>query len=149
MEGVSEDGLADSSRDVGAGGANASGSQYESDLQLLENLFKKVQVNYNVDKVKLFKKLIDSNGDKNESKQQQDAPQGRTNKNILQVLNSNKTDGGGGASTSKHDESSIDQGVDFLMDENILTNESREEDDGGQIIRTPNNIKNLNVKGIN
>ena len=67
----------------------------------------------------------------------------------MQVLNSNKTAGGGGSSTSKHDEISIDQAVDFLMDENILTNESREEDDGGQIIRTPNNIKNLNVKGIN
>ena len=49
----------------------------------------------------------------------------------MQVLNSNKTDGGGGSSTSKHDEISIDQAVDFLMDENILTNESREEDDGG------------------
>ena len=35
------------------------------------------------------------------------------------------------------------------MDENILSNESREEDDNGQIMRTPNNIKNLNVKGIN
>jgi len=34
-------------------------------------------------------------------------------------------------------------GVDFLMDENILTNESREEDDQGKIVRTPNNnIKN-------
>ena len=148
VEGMSEDGLADSSREGAAGGANASRSQYESDLQLLENLFKKVQVNYNVDKVKLFKKLIDSNAEKSESKQQ-DASQGRPNKNILQVLNSNKTAGGGGSSTSKHDEISIDQAVDFLMDENILTNESREEDDGGQIIRTPNNIKNLNVKGIN
>ena len=29
------------------------------ELQLLENLFKKVQLNYNVDKVKLFKKLIE------------------------------------------------------------------------------------------
>lgn len=147
MEGMSEDALADSSREAGAGGANASRSQYESDLQLLENLFKKVQVNYNVDKVKLFKKLIDSNAEKNDSKQQETP--GRPNKNILQVRNSNKTAGGGGSSTSKHDEISIDQAVDFLMDENILTNESREEDDGGQIIRTPNNIKNLNVKGIN
>ena len=55
---MSEDGLADTSRDVTPGGGNK--SQYESDLQLLENLFKKVQANYNVDKVKLFKKLIDS-----------------------------------------------------------------------------------------
>jgi hypothetical protein len=42
--------------------------------------------------------------------------------------------------------------VDFLMDENILTNESREDDQDGinsQMIRTPNNIKNLNVKGFN
>jgi hypothetical protein len=38
------------------------------------------------------------------------------------------------------------------MDENILTNESREEDQEGmktQMIRAPNNIKNLNVKGFN
>ena len=144
---MSEDALAESSRDVAAGGVNASRSQYESDLQLLENLFKKVQLNYNVDKVKLFKKLIDSQGDKSDSRQQE--AQGRTGKNILHVLNSNKTGGGGGSSTSKHDDISIDQAVDVLMDENILTNESREEDDGGQIVRTPNNIKNLNVKGIN
>ena len=149
VEGLSEEGMADSSREGAAAGVGATRNQYESDLQLLESLFKKVQVNYNVDKVKLFKKLIDANGEKNEGKQQpQDAPS-RTNKNILQVLNSNKTGGGGGSSTSKHDDISIDQAVDFLMDENILTNESREEDDSGQIIRTPNNIKNLNVKGIN
>ena len=31
------------------------------------------------------------------------------------------------------------------MDENILTNESREEDENGRIVRTPNNnIKNQN-----
>lgn len=49
-----------------------------------------------------------------------------------------------GASMSRHDDISQDQfsGVDFLMDENILTNESREEEDG-RIIRTPNNnLKN-------
>jgi hypothetical protein len=42
--------------------------------------------------------------------------------------------------------------IDFLMDENILTNESREDDQDGinsQMIKTPNNIKNLNVKGFN
>jgi hypothetical protein len=43
---------------------------------------------------------------------------------------------------------SIDQfsgGVDFLMDENILTNDSREEDENGRLVRTPNNnIKNKN-----
>ena len=32
------------------------------------------------------------------------------------------------------------------MDENILTNESREEDENGILVRTPNNnIKNQNV----
>jgi hypothetical protein len=32
------------------------------------------------------------------------------------------------------------------MDENILTNESREEDENGRLVRTPNNnIKNQNV----
>ena len=53
--------------------------------------------------------------------------------------------------TSGHEENSIDQfsgGVDFLMDENILTNESREEEDS-QNVRTPNGIKNLNVNSIN
>ena len=33
------------------------------------------------------------------------------------------------------------------MDENILTNDSREEEEGARI-RTPNNIKNLNVSNI-
>lgn len=55
---------------------------------------------------------------------------------------------------SKHDKSieRMNDRVDFLMDENILTNESREDDQDGinsQMIRTPNNIKNLNVKGFN
>jgi hypothetical protein len=34
------------------------------------------------------------------------------------------------------------------MDENILTNESREETDS-QNMRTPNGIKNLNINSIN
>lgn len=55
---------------------------------------------------------------------------------------------------SKHDKSieRMNDRVDFLMDENILTNESREDDQDGinsQMIKTPNNIKNLNVKGFN
>ena len=33
------------------------------------------------------------------------------------------------------------------MDENILTNDSREED--GRHVRTPDNIKNLNTNSIN
>lgn len=42
---------------------------------------------------------------------------------------------------SRQEDSQDDlSGVDFLMDENILTNESREED--GRHIRTPDNIKN-------
>ena len=68
MEGISEDALADSSREGAAARVNPTKNQYESDIQLLESLFKKVQVNYNVDKVKLFKKLIDTNGDKNDGK---------------------------------------------------------------------------------
>lgn len=63
---MSEDALADTSRDAAAGGGNK--TQYENDIQLLENLFKKVQANYNVDKVKLFKKLIDANADKADAK---------------------------------------------------------------------------------
>ena len=55
---------------------------------------------------------------------------------------------------SKHDKSMerMNDRIDFLMDENILTNESREDDQDGvnsQMIKTPNNIKNLNVKGFN
>lgn len=55
---------------------------------------------------------------------------------------------------SKHDKSieRMNDRIDFLMDENILTNESREDDQDGtnsQMIKTPNNIKNLNVKGFN
>ena len=55
---------------------------------------------------------------------------------------------------SKHDKSMerMNDRIDFLMDENILTNESREDDQDGinsKMIKTPNNIKNLNVKGFN
>ena len=66
MEDMCDDALAESSQDNQPGGQK--GSQFESDIQLLEKLFKKVQVNYNVDKVKLFKKLIDSNQVKLDSK---------------------------------------------------------------------------------
>lgn len=53
--------------------------------------------------------------------------------------------------SSRNEDTSVDQfsgGVDFLMDENILTNESREEDEAHNA-RTPNTIKNLNVNSIN
>ena len=59
MEDMCDDALAESSQDVTTGNPNK-GSQFENDIQLLEKLFKKVQANYNVNKVKLFKKLIDS-----------------------------------------------------------------------------------------
>lgn len=110
VEGISEDGIADTSRDVANAAAHESRSQYESDIQLLEKLFKKVQVNYNVDKVKLFKKLIDSNAEKEGRRGDQNdgTPRGKKNRNILQVLNSNKTDGVAGSSTSKNEEISID-----------------------------------------
>ena len=51
--------------------------------------------------------------------------------------------------TNRHDEVSVDQfsgDVDLLMDENILTNDSREEE---EIIGTPSGIKNLNINSIN
>ena len=102
MEDMCDDALAESSQDQ-----PQNKSQFESDIQLLEKLFKKVQVNYNVDKVKLFKKLIDSNQVKLDSKQQSETPS-RASKNILQVRNSNKTGGGQGVSTSKHEDMSID-----------------------------------------
>jgi hypothetical protein len=54
--------------------------------------------------------------------------------------------------SSRHEDVSIDQfsgGVDFLMDENILTNDSREEDEHGRLVRTPNNnIKNQNAVNV-
>ena len=65
-------------------------------------------------------------------------------KNILTGLNTKNLHD----QSSRHEDISIDQfsgGVDFLMDENILTNESREEDEQSKIVRTPNNnIKNQN-----
>jgi len=69
---------------------------------------------------------------------------GVPSKNFLAGLTKNDT-------SSRQEDVSIDQysaGVDFLMDENILTNDSREEEDASRI-RTPNNIKNLNVSNIN
>ena len=99
---------------------------------MLEKLFKKVQSQYGIDKVKLVKSLLDSSG------------QGQPKK-ILAGLN--KKD-----ESSRQEDNSIDQfsgGVDFLMDENILTNESREESDS-QHMRTPNGIKNINsINAIN
>ena len=87
--------------------------------------------------MKLLKQLLDSNTNSKATK--------TNNKNILAGL------------VPKHknqlEEASLDQfsgGVDFLMDENILTNDSREEDENGRIVRTPNNnIKNQNSNSIN
>ena len=42
LEGLSEEALADTSREGAAAGVNATRNQYENDLQLLESLFKKV-----------------------------------------------------------------------------------------------------------
>jgi hypothetical protein len=97
---------------------------------MLEQLFKKVQNQYGVDKVKLIKSLLDTTG--------------HGSKNILQGLTKKEGD-------SNKDEHSIDQfsgGVDFLMDENILTNESREESDS-QNLRTPGGHKSMNTNSIN
>jgi hypothetical protein len=97
-----------------------------------------------MDKVKLLKSLMDSNqGALDGTSQTKSRHSNIPNKNILAGLNK---DG-----SSRHEDVSIDQfsgGVDFLMDENILTNDSREEEEGARI-RTPNNIKNLNVSKIN
>jgi hypothetical protein len=71
-----------------------------------------------MDKVKLVKNLIDSmNTDPNSSKK------------ILQGITKKEKDKE--ESTNKEDNSvdQFSQGIDFLMDENILTNESREETD--------------------
>ena len=67
--------------------------------------------------------------------------QDKVNKHMLSGLNKN--------TSSRQEDTSQDQfsGVDFLMDENILTNDSREEE--GRHVRTPDNIKNLNVNSIN
>jgi len=97
-------------------------------MKMLEKLFKKVQSNYKVDKVRLLKQLLEQSGS-------------TKNKNILSGLNKPLHE-----QSSRQEDVSIDQfsgGVDFLMDENILTNDSREEDEHGRLVRTPNNnIKN-------
>lgn len=99
---------------------------------MLENLFKKVQSNYGIDKVKLIKTLLESGG----AAQQ---------KNILQGLGGKKDRE---ESVKDHSIDQFSGGVDFLMDENILTNESREESDS-QNMRTPGGIRNLNTNSIN
>lgn len=89
-----------------------------------------------MDKMKLVKSMLDTmNGQESNS-----------GKKILQGISKKDKE----ESTNK-DEQSIDQisqGVDFLMDENILTNESREETDS-QNMRTPGGIKSLNINSIN
>ena len=74
--------------------------------------------------MKLIKSLVE--GDKKIAK----------NKNILNGLGKQKD------SSSRIDDNSMDQfsGVDFLMDENILTNESREEEADSHNVRTPNGL---------
>ena len=81
--------------------------------------------------------MLDSSATGNDSK-----PKGT--KNILAGLSKNQ-------GSNRNDDTSVDQfsgDVDMLMDENILTNDSREEEEG-QIVGTPNGIKNLNVNSIN
>ena len=123
LEGISEDGPNETL-------AEPSQSEQENDMRMLEKLFKKVQNNSKVDKVKLLKQLLDQTGGT-----------GIKTKNILTGLNTKNLHD----QSSRHEDISLDQfsgGVDFLMDENILTNESREEDES-KIVRTPNNnIKN-------
>lgn len=87
--------------------------------------------------MKLVKSLLDSLN--------QDPASG---KKILQGLTKKEKDNE--SSNNKEDQSvdQFSQGVDFLMDENILTNESREETDS-QNMRTPGGIKSLNINSIN
>ena len=94
-----------------------------------------MQNHYKIDKVKLLKSLLDSSNAGSGSRS-------KPTKNILSGLSKNQT-------TNRHDEVSVDQfsgDVDLLMDENILTNDSGEEE---EIIGTPSGIKNLNINSIN
>jgi hypothetical protein len=96
----------------------------DDDIRKLEKLFKKVQSTHKIDKVKLLKQLLDSNTSSKATKS--------NNKNILAGLVPKQK--------NQLEEASLDRfsgGVDFLMDENILTNDSREEDENGRIVRTP------------
>jgi hypothetical protein len=53
LEGISEDGPNETQSDFNAN---------DNDLAMLEKLFKKVQKNQNIDKVKLFNQLINQTG---------------------------------------------------------------------------------------
>ena len=55
LEGISEDGPNETL-------AEPSQSEQENDMRMLEKLFKKVQNNSKVDKVKLLKQLLDQTG---------------------------------------------------------------------------------------
>lgn len=100
-------------------------------------LFKRVQMQHGVDKMRLFKKLIGG------------APgSGKDGKNNNILHNVGQKHQLSDMQGSRHEDTSIDRhlntagGVDFLMDENILTNESREEEDEASIsqpVRTPSN----------
>ena len=57
MEGISED---RPNETLGSGSEN----QELNDMQVLEKLFRKVQSQYKIDKVKLFNQLLNSNGNR-------------------------------------------------------------------------------------
>jgi len=84
--------------------------------------------------MKLIKSLIESGTGK-----------GKKTNNILGGLGVK----GKESSSRIDDNSNFSGGVDFLMDENILTNESREEEDSHNV-RTPSGIaKNMGANSIN
>lgn len=108
-------------------------SKAESDMEQLEKLFKKISSQYGIDKMQLLRSLLDGNTSRSSGSRAK-------TKNILQ-----------GISNKEEADRSIDRfsGVDFLMDENILTNDSREEDSSG-VERTPGNrgINQINSAGF-
>jgi len=93
---------------------------------------------YGIDNKQLLKKLVEGGASSGTQSKQSKSK----HKNILAGINGKSYNVD---ESSRHEDMSIDQfsgGVDFLMDENILTNESREEDEG-RAVRTPNNnLKN-------
>ena len=98
LEGISEDGANEA---VCAGSELNNHSRQESDMQLLEKLFKKVQNGYGIDKKQLLKKLLEPSSSALGPKS---AHSKKQNRNILAGLNGKS----GIEGSSRQEDMSID-----------------------------------------
>lgn len=117
--------------------------QRESDLEMLERLFNKVHQQHNIDKNLLFRKLTEPQSLTPHHHHEKILKTENRRNQILQGISGRPNGQTVPDGSSMEEEISIERfsgEMDFLMDENILTNESREEE-GKRQIKTPNIVK--------